>query len=175
MIVVSDAGPLMALAKIDALSVLFELYPEILIPPAVFEETVRAGIRLGQKDALEISAFHAGGLLKVVAVHKPHIDLPEGVDPGEREGILLALQERADWLLVDDRRARSFAEQIFARQGVTTRIRGTLGVLIQAFRLRILSRSETLSRLNALEGHPEVWIHESLFRQAIQAVSQSPD
>ena len=66
-------------------------------------------------------------------------------------------------------------KQIFARQGVTTRIRGTLGVLIQAFRLRILSRSDTLSRLNALEGHPEVWIHESLFRQAIQAVSQSPD
>jgi uncharacterized protein len=174
-IVVSDAGPLIALARIDTLSILFELSSEILIPPQVFEETILAGIRIGEKDALKISGFYEQGLLKVVEVRTPHITMPEGVDPGEREGILLALQECAQWLLVDDRRARSFAEQIFARQSATTRIRGALGVLIEAFRQGILSRSETLSRLSDLEAHPEIWLHESLIRQATKAVLQRSD
>jgi predicted nucleic acid-binding protein len=43
--VVADAGPLMALAKVDALAVLFRLYPKVLTPPAVYEETVVAAYR----------------------------------------------------------------------------------------------------------------------------------
>src|SRR6185295_13562318 len=101
-IVISDAGPLIALAKIGSLPVIFQLSSMVLIPPAVFEE----------------------------------------VDPGEREGILLALQEQADWLLVDDLRARAVAEAIFASQGVKTRVRGTLGLLVEAFRQGVLTRSE---------------------------------
>lgn len=172
MIVVSDSGPLIALAKIDALSVLFGLYSEVLIPPSVLEETVGAGLRLGVVDAQAVEAFHAAGQLRVVALRPPTIHLPEEIDPGERDGILLALQEQADWLLVDDLRARNLAEEIFSGQRVKTRIRGTLGLLIEAFREGVLSQMETLDRLRSLEAHPEIWLHKSLIEWAIGAVSR---
>ena len=38
MIIVADAGPLMALAKVNGLDVLFHLFPKILTPPAVYFE-----------------------------------------------------------------------------------------------------------------------------------------
>ena len=57
--IVSDAGPLMALAKVDGLAVLFRLFPRILIPPAVYEETVVAGQRLGALDAALVKAHQA--------------------------------------------------------------------------------------------------------------------
>ena len=43
MTVVADAGPLIALAKIGGLRTLFGLYPLIITPGAVYEETVREG------------------------------------------------------------------------------------------------------------------------------------
>ncbi|HXU45825.1 MAG TPA: hypothetical protein VN783_09875 [Thermoanaerobaculia bacterium] len=175
MIVISDAGPLIALAKIGSLPVIFQLSSMVLIPPAVFEETVVAGLRLGLADAESISSYHAGGQLLVVPVQPTRLELPEEVDPGEREGILLALQEQADWLLVDDLRARAVAEAIFASQGVKTRVRGTLGLLVEAFRQGVLTRSETIERLRALEAHPDIWLHESLIRWAIDAISQTRD
>lgn len=172
MIVISDSGPLIALAKIDALPVLFGLYSEVLIPPSVLEETVGAGLRLGVADAQAVEAFHAAGKLQVVAVRSSRIELPEEIDLGERDGILLALQEHADWLLVDDLRARNLAEEVFSDQGAKTRIRGTLGVLVEAFRTGVLSQAETLDRLRALEAHPEIWLHKSLIEWAILAVAR---
>ena len=45
MIVVSDSGPLIALAKIGKLNVLRELFGEIIIPKAVWIEVVERGKR----------------------------------------------------------------------------------------------------------------------------------
>ena len=41
--IVSDAGPLMALAKTGGLAALFGLFPSVLTAPAVYEEVVAAG------------------------------------------------------------------------------------------------------------------------------------
>jgi predicted nucleic acid-binding protein len=43
--VVSDASPLIALARVDCLDLLRKLYGNILIPTAVYEETVVAGVQ----------------------------------------------------------------------------------------------------------------------------------
>lgn len=175
MIVISDSGPLIALAKIDALPVLFGLYPEVLIPPSVLEETVGAGLRLGVVDAQAVAAFHAAGNLRVVSVQQPTIELPEEIDRGERDGILLALQEHAEWLLVDDLRARNLAEEVFEDQGASTRVRGTLGLLVEAFRQGVLTKAETIEKLRALESHPEIWLHKRLIDWAVGAVSKHSD
>jgi hypothetical protein len=37
-IIIADAGPLIALAKIDHLNLLHQMYGEVLIPPAIFKE-----------------------------------------------------------------------------------------------------------------------------------------
>lgn len=51
MTVASNAGPLIALAKLGQLGVLNKLYRTVLIPPEVYKEVVINGRRLGAPDA----------------------------------------------------------------------------------------------------------------------------
>jgi len=65
--VVADAGPLIALAKVDGLPVLFSLFSEILIPPAVRTEAVTAGEQRNEPDARLLAEQLETGGLRVVA------------------------------------------------------------------------------------------------------------
>ena len=49
--VVSNSGPLMALAKLNLLHLLKELYGYVSYSRSVYEETVIEGIRHGHEDA----------------------------------------------------------------------------------------------------------------------------
>jgi predicted nucleic acid-binding protein len=107
--VVSDAGPLLALAKVDGLRALFRLFPQILIPPAVHEETVVAGQRLGAPDAALLEACCNDRRLDLAASSSPSFPLLQGLGRGEEESIRLAIERRAEWLLIDDYDARQAA------------------------------------------------------------------
>ena len=50
MIIVSNAGPLIALGKLGQLGLLLRLYDRILIPREVYREVVVNGLRLGAPD-----------------------------------------------------------------------------------------------------------------------------
>ncbi len=67
MTVVSDAGPLMALAKIGGLDILFRLFSQILTPPAVYDELVTAGLRLGAPDAELLESRYQAQELVVIS------------------------------------------------------------------------------------------------------------
>lgn len=56
--VVCDSGPLMALAKLNRLLLLRKLFGKVLIPQAVYQETVIRGMRQGYPDALAIGGIH---------------------------------------------------------------------------------------------------------------------
>jgi predicted nucleic acid-binding protein len=49
--VVANAGPLMALAKLNLLHLLKQLHGRVHFTPAVYEEVVAEGIRQGYEDA----------------------------------------------------------------------------------------------------------------------------
>jgi predicted nucleic acid-binding protein len=51
MIVVSDSTPLIHLAKVGHMKILFSLYKEILITKEVYREAVEEGILLEKEDA----------------------------------------------------------------------------------------------------------------------------
>lgn len=116
MIVVSDASPLIALDSINKLELLPLLYKQVLIPPRVYEE---AGT----------NSLHAVSWLTVVPVEdNPFIIdlLAQGLDRGEAEAIALALQVKAQKLIIDERRGRSVAERLGLE------LIGTLGLLVKA-------------------------------------------
>ena len=100
-IVISDAGPLIALARIDHLSILRKLFSQIQIPVAVYNECLaKEGI-----DSQRIKqAIDAGWIQIVTVVIKQ--SFPVSLGKGEIEAIQLALEDKQSLLIMDDRLAR---------------------------------------------------------------------
>ena len=99
--VISDAGPLIALAKADSLFVPRDLFSRIRIPEAVWLECVQ---KTGA-DSRRIEQAASEGWLNVVsgATKRSH---PPSLGIGEVEAIQLALETEKALLIVDDRLAR---------------------------------------------------------------------
>lgn len=107
MIVVSDTSPILSLALIGQLELLRELYGAIVIP-----ETVRAEINVAhQSGAREVAQADWIAARPIVPDIVLKLLLRE-VDRGEAEAIVLALQLRADVLLIDERKARHLAADL---------------------------------------------------------------
>lgn len=64
-IVVTDAGPLLALAKLDALELLARLYGVVHTTPIVFDETVTEGMAQGASDASLLNRYFDRSVLIV--------------------------------------------------------------------------------------------------------------
>jgi len=107
MIIVSDSGPIISFARAGYLKLLGQLFQEIIIPEAVYEEIAIIGIgRAGAKEVISgewIKTKRTKNRLKVK-------QLPAMLGLGEREAIILA-QELNATLLIDDRKAREVAEE----------------------------------------------------------------
>lgn len=123
MIVVSNASPLVSLAAIGRFDLLQDLYGTIEIPQAVHHEVVILG--LGRPGADEVGE---SGWITCRKVSDPAVvtALEVRLDRGEAEAIALAVELRADLLLMEERLGRAEA----ARFGL--RMIGTLGILIEA-------------------------------------------
>lgn len=120
-VVVSDAGPLIALGRLDLLALLLALFAQVQVPQAVLRECLA---RPENVDAGRIrAAVDQGWLTPCEAT--PIVK--DGLDLGERAAIARALEIGAG-LLADDRAARQYAIDL----GLV--VVGTLGVLVQAKR-----------------------------------------
>jgi len=96
--VVSNSGPLIALAKLNQLSVLKRLFQQLLIPQAVYEEAVIRGMTQGYPDALAIKLFLEQQGWRTIYVDHHGINkdlLKEKLDWGEIESIQLAITPRS--------------------------------------------------------------------------------
>lgn len=121
--VVSNAGPLIALARIGRLDLLPILFGEVWIPEAVRREVAVLGRdRPGAAEVNRADWLHAEQVRHPVAVEL----LRERLGAGESEAIVLAVQERADLLLIDEARGRRVAES----RGLP--VLGTVGLLVVA-------------------------------------------
>ena len=99
MIAVSDTTAITTLLKAGRIDLLRSLFGRVLIPPAVQFELLR---------------YHATippfCELHPVADSPRLAYLPSQADPGEAECVLLAVQTRADAVLMDDKKGRALAE-----------------------------------------------------------------
>lgn len=123
MIVVSDAGPLIALSRIGKIGILRELFGNVIIPQAVWNEVVASG--KGRPGQAEVESSGWIRLWNVSSRTSSEL-LRERLGAGESEAIVLALESGADLVLMDESRGRSVADA----QGLK-RI-GTIGILILA-------------------------------------------
>jgi uncharacterized protein len=125
-IVVSDTSPITNLAAIGQLGLLRQLYLTIIIPPAVYNEMV--AVDKVVPGAVEVQTFD-WILTQTIIDPQSVIDVQanqDDIDLGEAEAIILALELKADLLLMDERRGRALA----INYGLN--VTGLLGVLLQA-------------------------------------------
>ncbi|HLP96360.1 MAG TPA: DUF3368 domain-containing protein [Saprospiraceae bacterium] len=106
MIVVSDTSPIINLATIGHLHLLPELFTEIVIPTAVFNEVAGDGNHEpGAKEIREASWVKVHS-----APNQPLLpQLLHDLDPGEAEAIALAVNMKAEYVLIDEALGRKIA------------------------------------------------------------------
>lgn len=129
-IVVTNSGPLIALATIEKIDLLGSLYGTVLVPDAVFQEVTWLGKE--RPGAAELS--QAQWVQRVKLDVKPDSLLLEDLGIGEAEAISLAVQQKAALLLLDDRRARRIAEIAYHLH-----VKGVAGILVAAKRKGLLN------------------------------------
>lgn len=115
-LVISDAGPIISLAVVEELIILDELFDEIYIPKAVWEELTRDE---SKSQHQRITDYFVDKVKDISGFN----NLTFVMDYGESESVILYKEIEADYLLIDDRKARSIAETL----GV--QCIGTIGIL----------------------------------------------
>lgn len=160
MIVVSDTSPIINLAAVEHLTLLHRLYGHVLIPQRVYDEIVAGNEQPGAQEIRNYSWIESRSVKDDAVV----LALHDALDPGEAEAIALALQEKADLLLLDERRGRAFAAQYGLR------FIGILGILIEAKRRHEIPTVKPV--MDALIAKAGFWIAPLLYERVLQAAGE---
>jgi predicted nucleic acid-binding protein len=170
MIVVADTGPLLALAKIEALGLLCDLYQSVITGPTVYTEAVTAGLAMGAGDAEALNTAYQRGELVVRTPTLTALPYPGLLHAGEEESICLVVELQAGLLLVDDLDARQVAQRNFDALGASAGIKGTLGVIVTAADARLISPAQAIEMVKALKYRPDVWLASSVCDAVIEVL-----
>jgi uncharacterized protein len=124
-IIISDSGPLIALALVDLIKSAPKIIGEIVVPETVYNECIYDLTKPGAKIIKKALADH-----QITLHHVPHsillTELTSILDQGEAEAIMLYKEIGADLLLIDEVKGRKVAE----KQNIS--ITGTVAVLLKA-------------------------------------------
>jgi predicted nucleic acid-binding protein len=127
---VVNSGPLVALSLLGQLDLLPALYAECWVPQTVFDEVAVAGVgKPGAKSLLS-----ADWQARVLAGPAPDPLLVMELDAGEADVISLARQLSPCAVIIDERRGRRIAQQVYGLP-----VKGTAGILVEAHRRGLIS------------------------------------
>lgn len=137
MIIVSDSGPLISLAKISEFHILKYIFERVIIPDSVYAEVVEEGKgRPGEKETKKALGKWVEKI-KVSDRTAVQVLLSE-LKKGEAESIVLAKELNADLILLDDKTARDMAEA----SGLM--VKGTVGIILMANEMGIIKNFRTV-------------------------------
>jgi len=163
-IVVSDTSPITNLAAIGQLDLLRQLYTNIVIPVAVYTEMV--AVDKFVPGAVEVQTLP---WIQTQTVANPQsvVDIQtnqDAIDLGEAEAIILALELKADLLLMDERRGRALA----ANYGLS--VTGLLGVLLQAKRNGLIEAVKPV--IDELIEEADFWVSSQVYATVLQTAGE---
>lgn len=162
--IICDSSSLILLAKINRLSIVKRLYGVMVIPRAVYHETVVRGKEERYSDAFAIEK-QIGESITVKELDKMHSEkagmLKAIVGTGEAEALGLCEQEKQKNLLTDDLECMRHAKQ----RGI--RCVTTLGLLYEALRKGLIQLKEYELALKELSKN--AWISAEVITEFLQA------
>jgi predicted nucleic acid-binding protein len=161
MILVADAAPLIFLSKINQLSLLTELLEaRILVPSAVSKEILGPAVPPDEERLL--TAFLSA--CKIVNLRKP-VSFAQALSFADNCILTLASREGAQIVLSDDRLLRKTA----VIEGF--RVIGTLGILLRAAKMSILTAENTEILIEQLVEEHNFRISISVYDAARKVIS----
>ena len=159
MVVVSNSSPIIHLAKIGRLELLKGLYGKIIVPEKVYMECTDTAHFREEVELILQSAWISKYLIKDYNLFRL---LYSEIDAGEAEAIVLALEQRADLLLLDDQEARNKARRL------NLPITGTVGVLLKAKNEGLISSLD--GEIQSLQASG-FWLSNSLVHALLPSTS----
>ncbi len=123
MIIVSNTTPLIGLVSIQRFELLQQLFGQIHITEAVYNEVISASEVVSTANWIEVVKIKDELAVEV---------LLDELDVGEAETIILARELNADWVLMDEKKGRRKLAQL----GLSKI--GTVGILLKAKQLGLL-------------------------------------
>lgn len=142
--VVSDASPLILLAKIGKLDLLKELYQEIIIPSQVRNEVVE---NKDKASSLILSGIENGWIKQKdggISSEIKRLGEKLGLHNGETAALSVAKGLDIKEILADDKLAR-MAARILGLKAI-----GCLGVMMKAYENGIVTRNEAIDSIQKL-------------------------
>ena len=161
MIVVSDTSAINNLAAIGALDLLQALYGTVIIPEAVYAELTDPDFPVaGSKEVQSLDWIQVRAVTERTMIESLRGEL----DPGESESIALALELKAERVLIDERRGRQVAKRL------NLRYTGILGVLVEAKAQGLIAGVKP--SLDALINQAGFWVAKPLYDSVLRFVGE---
>lgn len=134
-VVIADSTCLIGLSKVGQLDILRQLFHKIIVPQAVYHEVVMLGAN--QMGATEVKGavwIETQTVQNQLAVQTLRLTL----GAGESEAIILASEQSAKFIILDDRKARQ------AALALSLPVIGTLAILTKAEAEEIITNKNTV-------------------------------
>jgi len=153
MIVVADTSPFIALTNINQVELLPKLFGAVLVPPQVLNELG------GALASPQLRAFSTTPPSWLRVQSPSQLIAGLSLHAGEIAAISLAVEVRADLLLIDERDGRLAAERNHLA------VAGTIGVLERAASERLVNLREVFDALK----QTDFWIPHAFLDARLQA------
>ena len=156
--VVVNSTPLVAFCEIGRLDILRSLFGQIAIPPAVREEFLSSE-KVTRRKTLRDEPW-----IRVVELENPNrTGAFATLDEGEAQVLALAEEQNASLVLIDERKARRYAERL------KLPLSGTLGVLLPAKEEKIIPAIAPLLKAIQEAG---LYLHDELIEQVLDMAGE---
>ena len=157
---ICNTGPLIALSMIDRIDILRHLFKLIAVPEAVHKEILEGGI-----TNAGLANYRKIKWIKVITLSSPADPLLEtALDSGEAAVIELARELNANFVLIDERKARKIARTVYGLHVI-----GSARVLVEAKRRGLLPNVGAALQAMRDGGY---WIGDSIVDVALKKAGE---
>lgn len=158
MILVADSSALIALSICNQLTLLEQLFGQVVVPKAVYDEATQPN----KKQANQLKTYLADKVRQVDM--RQYVFLDGFADAGETEAMVLYKQIHADKLLIDDQRGRNVAK-INHIETI-----GSLGVLLTAKQRGLIDKiAPILDQLS----QSDIYFSDQLMAMVLELANES--
>lgn len=151
--IVSNTTPIISLLKIGKLIILKKLYTKIIVPQEVYNE-----IENGKEKEYYADLSLLDWIEVIPIKDKKSIFYFLDLDKGEAETIILAIEIKADLVIIDEKLGRFHAKH------ADLKITGTLGILLKAKKQGIIKKIKPLLLELKEKG---IWLNDNLFEKVL--------